>query len=127
MTIEGVRPRAVPSHGLAGRIDVAKCHDAGRAQVLSDLQQVPRMHYEVTLPTDGLHLLFKLACAPKERVRLSDMKMTGGSREMPSEAIEAVVARGWVERRLKKLELTDAGNAMVRRLLEFARGDGRDA
>ena len=107
----------------AKEIDGSKCHDVRRAQALSDAQAAPSAVFEVLFSRASLLALFALGCTAHGRaMRVSLVGRCDGLVRVDAEAMRALEDAGLAENHGKMVHITEAGEALVRRLVLVARG-----
>lgn len=99
-------------------------HDVRRDAILS--RAVATRPVEVRVTTITLHALFRLAASETGRMAVKDLNHSMGAKSrITLEDVEPLIARGWIARGTHQvMEMTDAGNALVRELVAFANGKG---
>lgn len=101
-------------------------HDARRDAILSAATEVRPREAFASISTMGLHALFRLAASHTGRMAVKDLNHNLALKSRISmEDVQPLIDRGWIERGSHHvLEMTDAGNALVRELLAWVNGKG---
>lgn len=112
----------VPGTGKAGILSRPEvCADVGLALRLNALQPQPNLQYDTQLTTGGLLCLLRLGMTEGGRLLRDDVAGHSSRQRCTGEDMRELARRGWIaDRGAKMVEITDEGNAAVRRLLAFA-------
>jgi hypothetical protein len=105
-------------------VDASRCHDAKRAQSLSDAQASPNAVYEVLFSRASLLALFALSCTDHGRaMRTALVGRSDRLLRIDAEAMRALEDAGLAEPHGKMVHITEAGEKLVRELVMLARAD----
>lgn len=102
--------------------DPARDEVLRRAQMVRGASSAERLEVRAA----GLHALFRLACMDSGRMTVEVMLQVSQPKlRLQLSDVEPLIQGGYVERRGQSMiEITDAGNALVRELLVFVNGKG---
>jgi hypothetical protein len=120
MTQHDVRPCVQRGYR---EVDGSKCHDANRAQALSDAQAAPNSVHEVLFSRASVLALFALSCTDHGRaMRSSLVGRADRLLRIDAEAMRALEDAGLAETKGQMVHITEAGEKLVRELVLVARG-----
>jgi hypothetical protein len=114
-------------HSRTGKLDKPEsCHDQARASFLNTMQAPPRSNVDLQMTSGSVLVLMRLAASRSGKLT-TKVLMNNVCGVVNRADVAVLVERGFAEERKAGLEITDAGNDLVRALVVLADGFGPKA